>query len=42
MDLKEVEWRCMGWIDLAPDRDSWQALAKAVMHFGFHKIREIY
>jgi hypothetical protein len=32
MDLKEVEWRGMDWIDLAQDRDVWGAVANAVMN----------
>jgi hypothetical protein len=33
MDLEEVEWRRMNWIDLAQDRDRWRALVNAVMKF---------
>ena len=31
MYLREVGWRCMDWINLAQDRDSWRALEKVVM-----------
>jgi hypothetical protein len=31
MDLREVEWDCMDWIDLAQDRDQWRALVNTVM-----------
>jgi hypothetical protein len=31
MDLQEVGWRDVGWIDPAQDRDMWRALIKAVM-----------
>jgi hypothetical protein len=30
----------MDCIDLAQDRDRWQALLKAVMNLGFHKMQE--
>jgi hypothetical protein len=33
MDLQEVEWVGMDWIDMAQDRDRWRALVKAVMNF---------
>jgi hypothetical protein len=26
MDLREIEWSGMDWIDLAQDRDQWRAL----------------
>jgi hypothetical protein len=31
MDLREIEWDGMGWIDLAQDRDQWRALVITVM-----------
>jgi hypothetical protein len=31
MDLQEVELEDMDWIDLAQDKESWQALASAEM-----------
>ena len=30
----------MDCIDLAQDRDRWQALVKAVTNLGFHKMQE--
>jgi hypothetical protein len=31
VDLREVGWGGMGWIDLAQDRDQWRALVNTVM-----------
>jgi hypothetical protein len=32
MDLEEIGWGCMDWIDLAQDRDQWRALVNTVMN----------
>jgi hypothetical protein len=32
MDIREVRWKDMNWIDLAQDRDRWRALVNAVMN----------
>jgi hypothetical protein len=32
MDLREVGWDGMEWIDLADDRDQWMALVNAVIN----------
>jgi hypothetical protein len=32
MDLREVGWGVVDWIDLAQDRDRWRALVNAVMN----------
>jgi hypothetical protein len=31
MDLREVEYVCVDWLELAQDRDRWLALVSAVM-----------
>jgi hypothetical protein len=33
LDLREIGWDGMDWIDLAQDRDQWRALVNAVMNF---------
>jgi hypothetical protein len=33
MDLQEVGWDVVAWIDMAQDRDSWRALVNEVMNF---------
>jgi hypothetical protein len=32
MDLREIEWSGMDWIDLPQDRDRWRALVNTVMN----------
>jgi hypothetical protein len=32
MDLQEVGWDAVAWIDVARDRDRWRALVNAVMN----------
>jgi hypothetical protein len=32
MDLREIEWDGMDWIDLAQDMDQWRALVNTVMN----------
>jgi hypothetical protein len=32
MDLGEIRWDGMDWIDLAQDRDKWRALLNTVMN----------
>jgi hypothetical protein len=33
IDLKEVGWDGVDWIDMAQDRDQWKALVNTVMNF---------
>jgi len=37
MDLREVGYECMDWIELALDRDMWQALFNKVMNLRVPK-----
>jgi hypothetical protein len=39
IDLREIEWGGMDWIDLAQDRDQWRALVNTVMNLEFHNGR---
>jgi hypothetical protein len=32
MDLAEIEWDGMVWIDLAQDKDQWRALVNTVIN----------
>jgi hypothetical protein len=42
MDLREMEWDGMNWIDLAKDRDHWRALVNTVINFVLDKMLEIF
>jgi hypothetical protein len=33
IDLREIGWDVVDWIDLAQDRDQWRALVNTVMNF---------
>jgi hypothetical protein len=33
MDLRDVGWEGVHWIDMAQDRDRWRAVVSAVMNF---------
>jgi hypothetical protein len=32
IDLREIGWDCMDWIDLVQDRDQWRALVNSVIN----------
>jgi hypothetical protein len=32
MDLREIEWDGVDWIDIAHDKDQWRALVNTVMN----------
>jgi hypothetical protein len=34
MDLREIEWGGMDWIDLDQDRDQWRARVNTVVNFS--------
>jgi hypothetical protein len=38
MDLREIGWGGLNWIDLAQDRDQWRALVNTVMNLRPHNM----
>jgi hypothetical protein len=38
MDLREIRWGGVDWIDLAQDRDEWRALANTAMNLRVPKM----
>jgi hypothetical protein len=38
IDLREIEWVGMDWIDLNQDRDKWRAVVNTVMNLRVPKI----
>jgi hypothetical protein len=32
MDLREIGWDCIDWIDLVQDRDQWRALVNTMLN----------
>jgi hypothetical protein len=37
IDLREIGWNGMDWIDLAQERDKWRALVNTVMNLRIPK-----
>jgi hypothetical protein len=35
MDLSEIKWGCMDWINMAQDKDWWMARVNTVMNIHF-------
>jgi hypothetical protein len=42
MDVKETGWENTKWIDLAQDKDKWQALVRTVINIAVCIMRGIY
>jgi hypothetical protein len=42
MDLQEIRWKGVDWIDLAQDRDRWWAVVIVVLTFVFHRMWGIF
>jgi hypothetical protein len=38
MDLRDIRWDGVDWIDLASYRDQWRALVDTVINLQFHKM----
>jgi hypothetical protein len=38
MDVKEIKWNGINWMDLAQVMERWPALLNTVKNFGFHKM----
>jgi hypothetical protein len=36
--LTEIGWDCVGWIDMAQNRDQWRALMKTALNLRVHKM----
>jgi hypothetical protein len=42
MDLREIGWDGVDWIDLAQDRDQWRALVNTVTNGGFSRRAQLH
>jgi hypothetical protein len=38
VDLREIEWGGMDWIDLAQERDQWRVLFNTIINLRIHRI----
>jgi hypothetical protein len=38
IDLIQIGWDGIDWMDLAQDRDQWRVLVNTVLNIRFHKI----
>jgi hypothetical protein len=38
MDIRDIKWVGMDWVDLPQDGDQWRALVNTVTNLEFHKI----
>jgi hypothetical protein len=38
MDLREIEWDGVDWIDIAQDRDHWRALVNTILNLRGNKM----
>jgi hypothetical protein len=38
LDLGEIGWGGMDWIELAQDKDQWRAPVNMIMNFRFHEM----
>jgi hypothetical protein len=38
IDLREIGWDGVDWIDMAQDRHHWRALVNTVLNLRFHKM----
>jgi hypothetical protein len=38
MDLREIVWDGVDWIDVAQDRDQWRAPVNTALNFGFNEM----
>jgi hypothetical protein len=42
MDLKEIIWERVGWINQVPDRGNWRGFVNTLIKFELHKLQGIF